>query len=284
MRNLEALTEDPLAIYDAIVSPKEEPRRARLRGLRYRITCAYLRYYAHQPALEWLHPLGRRIQTQEADDLRYCYMSSRSKSSAVHDRVYAKILERSYFCAYCGIIEATTLDHYLPKDGERGYPEFSILPANLVPSCGRCNGPRGFLDTAGRRALIHPYFDVIPQERLLLAEVSVIRDGREVEFRVDLSRCLDKEFGRLYERHVRLLGLLDRYRVRAMLPDDGLSDIERTVRHWAKGAGRAEVAALLLEVADEYERRLGANHFDTALTRGAAASEAFVDYCLGNNS
>ena len=41
MRRLEALRDDPLAVYDAIVTPKEEPRRSRLRNLRHRVASPY---------------------------------------------------------------------------------------------------------------------------------------------------------------------------------------------------------------------------------------------------
>lgn len=284
MRNLDVLRDDPLTLYDAIVDPKEEPRRSRLRGLRQRVACAYLRYYAHAPALERQRPLGHRIGAEEAADLRYCYASSRAKASAVYERMYAKILATSYFCAYCGIVQSTTIDHYLPQDGKSSYPELAILPANLVPSCNPCNTPRGFRDAAGRRALIHPYFDRVRQERLLFADVSVIGGEIEVAFRVDLTRCSDLAFGQLYQRHVGLLGLRDRYRVRAMDPDDGLPDIKRTLQIWGRGKPRGEVTALLLDDARDRERGRGANHFSTALTYGAAASASFVDLCLGSTS
>jgi hypothetical protein len=280
VRRLEALKEDPLAVYDAIVNPKDEPRRSRLRGLRHRVACAYLRYYAHKPALHRVKPLGRRITSDEAEDLLYCYKNSRQKRSAVYNRVYAKILALSNFCAYCGIDHATTLDHYLPKDGKRSYPEFSILPTNLIPSCDLCNYPRWICDEAGLRALIHPYFDAISQERLLVAEVSVDGNEPNAEFRVNVSGCSDMEFARLYERHVKLLGLLKRYRDQAAASDGALADIERTIRIW--GRDRADIAPLLLKDAEDKERKLGANHYKTALTRGAAASKAFVDFCMGS--
>ncbi|MFT3765748.1 MAG: hypothetical protein QM820_09555 [Minicystis sp.] len=202
---------------------------------------------------------------------------------SAYARYYARILALSYYCAYCGVTEATTLDHYFPKDAKnrrRAYPEFSILPANLVPSCTRCNPSRDFRDEGGRRALIHPYFDEVHQERLLIADVT-IKDGMpSVEFRVDLGECTARRFGELYERHVQLLDLLSRYRTRALVAEDGLFEIVRTVRVWAKGRSQAEVAERIRDEASELERTLGANHFKVALRHGAAASKAFIDFCL----
>lgn len=284
MRNVEVLGEDPLELYDAIANSRHEPRRSRLRGIRRRIECAYLRYYVHAPTLERQRPLGRRIGSEEADDLRHCYTTTRSDGSAVHHRMHAKILKASYTCAYCGIVPSTTLDHYLPKDGKRGYPELSLLPANLVPSCSLCNNPRGFLDASGRRVLIHPYFDVIPQERLLVADVSVVDGLPDVEFRVDLSACSNKGFGQLYDRHVGVLGLLHRYRVHASQADSVLNDIQRTVRNWVREDDQEPIVASLLRDAEDHELLLGANHYKTVLTRGAAASRAFLDFCQGRTA
>ncbi|NUQ79249.1 MAG: hypothetical protein HUU21_37545 [Polyangiaceae bacterium] len=276
------MKEDPLAVYDAIVDPKEEPRRSRLRALRRHVTCAYMRYYAHAPALHRQRPLGRRIQPVEADDLVYCYKVSRQKSSAVYDRIYAKILKLSTFCAYCGVGHATTLDHYLPKDGTRSYPEIAILPANLVPSCGLCNYPRWICDKSGLRALIHPYFDDICQDRLLVADVSIVGNNYSAQFRVDRRGCSNMEFARLYERHVSHLGLLQRYADEAVASDGPLADIARTIRVWARDT--AEVSPLLLKDAEEMERKMGTNYYKAALTRGAAASQAFVDFCMGRKA
>ncbi len=281
MLNLDVLNEDPLAVYDTIVRSKAEPRRSRLGVLRDRIKCAYLRYYAHRSNLERLRPLGRRLDADGAGDLVHCYDGMSNNGSAAYDRYYAKILLLSYDCAYCRIHLATTLDHYLAKGG---YPEFAVLPANLVPSCSRCNPPRDFRDAQGRRALIHPYFDVIRQERLLVADVRVEGGVPEAEFRVDTSSCSDVEFARLFERHVRLLKLLERYSVHACTSDEALASIVRTVRTWARAKDRAEILALLLDDAADFENRLGANHFKTALTRGVAASQAFLDFCVEKRS
>lgn len=62
-------------------------------------------------------------------------------------------------CPFCGGIGTPrNLDHFLPKVH---YPQFSILPVNLVPSCRDCNmdgKAQNFASTAGDQ-IIHPYSD-----------------------------------------------------------------------------------------------------------------------------
>ncbi len=64
-------------------------------------------------------------------------------------------------CPMCGSASTGSLDHYLPKDD---YPEFSVLPCNLVPACALCNsGAKGttFRGSASPERFLHPYFDKV---------------------------------------------------------------------------------------------------------------------------
>ncbi|HEL5401828.1 TPA: hypothetical protein UOJ25_001943 [Stenotrophomonas maltophilia] len=60
-------------------------------------------------------------------------------------------------CPYCGLGQATTLDHYLPKSR---FPQFSVSVCNLVPSCRDCQSKKG-RDYALHKSsqTLHPYFD-----------------------------------------------------------------------------------------------------------------------------
>lgn len=69
-------------------------------------------------------------------------------------------------CPMCGSPTTGTLDHYLPRDQ---YPEFSVLPCNLVPACGLCNsGAKGktFKGTASSERFLHPYFETTADEEI----------------------------------------------------------------------------------------------------------------------
>lgn len=277
MLNLPIPKDDPLALYDAVVADRKGTRRNRLVALREQIACAYLRFYCHRDRLGRMRPLRRRIKADEADDLRYCYTKARLDNGTL-----TGLLLSSPRCAYCGVRDASTLDHYLAKDGQEGFPELSLLPVNLVPACAECNKPRGIRDRqTGDRALIHPYFDKVTQAQILNAVIRREEEGWGIEFRVDLTACPDPAFGQLYHGHVKLLSLLSRWRVKAMGVDGPLADIERVIRTWGRGKGRVEILSLLDETARERERRLGANHFESAVYRAAAACPAFVDHCSG---
>lgn len=66
-------------------------------------------------------------------------------------------------CPYCGILrqEADELDHFLPRSI---FPEFSVLPMNLIHACDKCNGSgnKGILvkdKSNNKRMFLNPYID-----------------------------------------------------------------------------------------------------------------------------
>lgn len=62
-------------------------------------------------------------------------------------------------CPYCGGIgNPRNLDHYLPKGH---YPQFSVLPINLIPSCRDCNmdGKGDSFAVNEPEQILHPYLD-----------------------------------------------------------------------------------------------------------------------------
>jgi hypothetical protein len=273
MKQLHYLRDRPLGFYDEIVATKHQSRRRILEELRPRIANAYRRYDRKKPELDRLRALN--LKPHEAEALLHCYQGARSnkQSRSPRDRIYARIRALAFECPYCTLPPVKTLDHYLPK---ALFPEFAILVLNLVPSCSACNRPRDYRNTARERALIHPYFDTISNERLLVAKVRILAGLPDVKFSVNLSRCTDLSFGRLYKRHFALLRLRTRYRRWAM-SDYGISTI--VPREWVRHFSRDRARVILEEQARAEEAKLGANHFKVALIRGAAASDVFLDYC-----
>lgn len=92
-------------------------------------------------------------------ELKNVYTSHMVAKSKLARDIYQALLDRAPLglCPSCGFGQAETLDHYLSK---AGFPQFSVLPLNLVPACKSCN--HGKLDsvatTAGQQPL-HPYYD-----------------------------------------------------------------------------------------------------------------------------
>ena len=92
-------------------------------------------------------------------ELKMVYSSHMVSSSKPARKFYDLLLSGAHLgrCPFCGFGHVYTLDHYLPKSK---YPELSVLPLNLVPSCRDCNtGKRATIATTSEDQDLHPYYD-----------------------------------------------------------------------------------------------------------------------------
>jgi len=84
------------------------------------------------------------------------FVPERKIARKIYDEIMAGSAER---CPYCGGIgRPRNLDHFLPK---AHFPQFAVLPVNLVPICRDCNfdGKGDRFARAPEELSIHPYID-----------------------------------------------------------------------------------------------------------------------------
>lgn len=86
----------------------------------------------------------------------YYFRNTNKPGREIYDALMLSANERCPFCG--GIGRPKNLDHYLPK---AHFPQFSILPFNLLPSCRDCNmdGKGEHYATVYHEQIIHPYLD-----------------------------------------------------------------------------------------------------------------------------
>lgn len=151
------------------------------------------------------------------DNLKHLYESKLAYKNGVARAEYDKILVggKKKRCCFCSYEDPTELDHFLPKSI---FPEFSILPINLVPSCHRCNKIKGdFTPNSYTDAYIHPYFENYDTIRWLEAEVDFDTSNSPViNYRVSNSLKTDHPLLAMrIERQFLALGLNGRYSTEA---------------------------------------------------------------------
>jgi hypothetical protein len=97
-----------------------------------------------------------KVSKIELTNLYTNHMVPRNKKARF---IYDELLNSAPYgkCPFCGIGQVSTLDHYLPKSK---FPQYSVLPVNLVPSCKDCNtGKSSSIYTNAEDQTIHPYYD-----------------------------------------------------------------------------------------------------------------------------
>ncbi len=84
------------------------------------------------------------------------YFRDKEPGRDLYEKLLVSTNEKCPFCGGIGITK--NLDHYLPK---YHFPQFSVLPLNLIPSCRDCNMDgkgKSYAATADVQ-VIHPYLD-----------------------------------------------------------------------------------------------------------------------------
>lgn len=104
--------------------------------------------------------LGEALETA----LKY-YYEHPPKSHKEIDLMRSKSVNS--LCPMCGSMHRGSLDHILPKTI---YPEFSLFTRNLVPAC-KCNQSKGTTSSSNGTRILHPYYDEILKDRLLIAKI-----------------------------------------------------------------------------------------------------------------
>lgn len=174
MRILKKPSADPLEVFSLCVSGVTDvTENARLTKIAELITEAGVRYDKYA-SVKQFYLLTRELTvggTVTIEEMKALYSSSMSRASGAARRVYDEILNAApnSICPQCGIGTVRSLDHYLPQSK---YPEYVVMPANLIPSCFDCNKAKfaKFPKQAAEQT-IHPYFDNYTQETWLRAEV-----------------------------------------------------------------------------------------------------------------
>jgi hypothetical protein len=153
------------------------------------------------------------VTKEELKVIYSSHMVGRGKPARVF---YDKLLAQAPrgLCPFCGFTDADTLDHYLPK---AKYPQLSVLPINLVPSCSKCNKDKHTaIATTAEEQSLHPYFDHqhFINEQWLYAEV-IPTNPMTIHYFVQAPADWDNISKRRVQSHFDNFKLASRYAIQA---------------------------------------------------------------------
>ncbi len=210
------------------------------------------------------------VTKKELKDLYSNQMVRKNKRARL---IYDSLLSRapSGRCPFCGMGNVSTLDHYLPKTK---YPQLSVVPLNLIPSCKDCNMGKGA--TVARKAgnqILHPYFDHqnFINQQWLYAEVKHT-NLVTICFYVQAPEDWDDISKERVHAHFKKFKLAYRYSVEASNEIAGLRGALSNFN-----LGGVEVQKLLMSMADGYAMQ-HTNSWQTAMFQALANDDR---YCNG---
>lgn len=176
-----------------------------------------------------------------------------------------------YTCQNCGFETVESMDHVVPKEE---FPEFSINPLNLLPSCSKCNAHKSSVwRRNGSRLFLNLYSDPLPAEQYLF--VNIIADNGEIDFEFYLDNGANKintEIYVLIQSHFERLHLCERLRMKSI---SHLTELENSIN---ERLGNLDLKTILLEVTQTAERNkasYGHNYYKSIMEIALANSKIF---------
>ncbi|MDA3307851.1 MULTISPECIES: HNH endonuclease [Stenotrophomonas] len=271
MRSIPMLAVDATNLFDEIAAAKHQPRRSRMQAARAEVLAACQGYESAVPEVGELDEAALTDPQKEA--MRHAFTVETEPMARLRGNLLKRISVAR--CPFCGISESSTLDHYLPKEQ---YPEFSVFPKNLVPSCAVCNTRKRdrILDEGTRvRMFLHPCYDVIPNMEFLTVRARMEADALILSYR--LTRPVGMAFRtfRHLRAHFNELDLADRYRRMGLEHLGGQYPALR--RAYGSSENAERVAEKLIEGAVDFEEVSGPNHWLAKLYRALAGNDDFCD-------
>lgn len=271
MRSILPLPINATDVFDEIAAAKHQPRRRRMRAARADVLAAYLDYENAAPEVGELEEVQLTELQKEA--MRHAFSVETGPMTALRGDLLKRISVAK--CPFCGISESSTLDHYLPKEK---YPEFSVFPNNLVPSCATCNTRKRdlILDEGTKvRMFLHPCYDVIPNITFLTVHARMEADGLIVSYRMTRPAGMTFRTFQHLRSHFNKLDLADRYRRMGLEHLGG--QYPALLRAYGAGENAERVAEKLVEGAMDFEVVSGPNYWLAKLYRALASDTDFCD-------
>ncbi|MCC3450449.1 MAG: hypothetical protein JGK04_23740 [Microcoleus sp. PH2017_39_LGB_O_B] len=282
MRALATPNDDPQEVYQKCInSITDDDLRTRLNLVTNEIVVAATNYKQKVKAKQLYsipanncednkNALGT-VTKKELKDVYSSHMVGRSKPARA---IYDSLLSQSPLgkCPFCGFGQASTLDHYLPK---AKYPQFSVLPFNLVPSCKDCNtGKSTAIATTAEGQSLHPYFDHqnFIDDQWLYAEV-IQTIPATIRFFVKAPEHWDDISKTRVQSHFNAFKLASRYSVEA---GDQLACLRYLLVNLHQLSGLNGIRQHLTREAQSYSR-LHSNSWQTAMFQALVASDWYCD-------
>jgi len=274
MINLNHYQEGSFDYYEnALIAKRDQAYKDRMSLLREELFLLFSNYqsFFDSNSLEDLQAHG--YVDPEKNDLESLY----SFKSAIVQRLKSTLTTDSSnrilnTCQNCTINSINSFDHFLPK-GE--FPEFSMNPLNLFPSCTECNSKKGtqWKDIHGNRIFLNLYLDLLPNERYLKTNLTFDDDILRIDFSL-LNPGIDPILYKRISYHYSQLELAKRFRLES---DKVVTELINTVKPVSHILTKDQIVLITLETERKNREAFGYNYWKSILKTDLIQRDEFFD-------
>lgn len=269
MINLTHYQGDSFGFYsDALAAKRIQDYKNRMELIRVEVSRLFDDYSTafHANDLETIRSHG--YVNPQKDDLESLY----SYGSSIVQKLKATLTTDSQnrllnTCQNCTINSINSFDHFLPKSD---FPEFSMNPLNLFPSCTECNSQKGrnWKDQNGNRRFLNLYLDALPQEQYLFVDFDFTPNSVTCNFRLEQHGINDELFDRITS-HYEDLNLLKRFRLES---DKVITEMINSIQASRTTLENHQIAQIIKDTEARNKITFGFNHWKSIL------KETIVDH------
>ncbi|MDM1283979.1 HNH endonuclease [Acinetobacter towneri] len=214
------------------------------------------------------------ISASEKSDLLSLYSYKNSKLTAFR-RAISTDTSSTYqaTCQYCTVNSVNSLDHFVPKDL---FPEFSVHPSNLVPSCTECNSKKlvRWLNN-NQHLFLNLYIDLLPNKQYLFVELNVISLNKvDVNFKVDNPNNIPVQLYTIITSHYTELDLFQRFKDKS---SDIIIELTNSIQSsLSNGVSLPMIQQIILDTCSRDKQHKGYNYYQIILKEALIQSSDYL--------
>lgn len=175
-------------------------------------------------------------------------------------------------CQNCTINEINSLDHIVPKDE---FPEFSVNPRNLFPSCSKCNGHKSFIWRENHRSVfLNLYLDNLPEEQYLFCNPTFEEDKITLKFTVENRFNIEQNLFDLIFNHYSRLHLPKRFRKNS---HDTIYELNKEINKYKDKISKEELIKTIKEDIIEEKIYYGFNYWKAIIKETLINNKDYLD-------
>lgn len=202
---------DSYDLYNDVINIKRSNNKQILENIKSDVFGQYKNYEENKCDLENI-PDSIITDTEQKKLLKNCYTRD---IKTIVGKLTNEIISNQNVpyvsnCPHCGFeTSPDTIDHYIPKEL---FPEYSILPINLIPMCSRCNTIKGtnWID-GNTRTSINYYFDEFTNHKFLYGMLKKTIDTYIVLFELKKPTEISEIKYEIIKNHYKTFDLNNRY-------------------------------------------------------------------------
>ena len=176
-------------------------------------------------------------------------------------------------CQNCTISEINSFDHYIPKGD---FPEFSVHPKNLIPSCTKCNSKKSATwKISGKVVFLNLYLDTLPNVEYLFIDFTINGDDINLEYKIDNRNKIDNNLFELIKTHYQKLNLLQRFKENSDLI---ISEIDNRFKAFSSSLGINDIAKIIIANEEDNKKMYGSNYWKSILTISLVSNLSYLKH------